>query len=290
MNQPLLLLSLALLGTAALTADEPADLAGARVLFEAHRFPEAQQAFERLLAIDPANADVHYYLGRLALERRDTGTAVRELERAVALAPGSASSHSALGEAYGRSAEKAWIFSRFMLARECLAEFKRAVALEPGNVDYHERLFEYYCRAPSIVGGGSDKAAGEAATIEKLDPVRGHQAYATLLAALDEALNTAPEDYALLYRAGHMAAVSGQHLDRGLASLRHCLKLAAPIGAPPHSAAQWCVGNILEEQGDHAGARVAFDAALKLDPNFTPASDALRNLDAERSPPSNMPP
>ena len=73
--------------------------------------------------------------------------------------------------------------------------------------------------------------------------------------------------------------MSGQHLDRGLASLRLCLGLDPPKGAPPHSAAEWRLGNILEKKGDAAGARAAYRAALELDPKYAPASDALRALD-----------
>jgi tetratricopeptide (TPR) repeat protein len=263
-------------------------MAHARELFEANRFPEAQHAFEGLLATDPGSAEVRYYVGALALERGDTDTAVRELERSVELAPDIARWHLALGDAYGRSAEKAWMINAFRLARRCLAEYRRAVTLDPGSVDVHERLFEYYSRAPSILGGGSDKAAGEAATIERLDPRRARQAYAAVyladgkyelaLAELDQVLKSAPDDYASLFQVGHLAAISGQYPDRGLASLRHCLGLAPPPGAPSHSAAQWRMGNILERKGDAAGAREAYEAALKLDPTFTPASEALRSL------------
>jgi tetratricopeptide (TPR) repeat protein len=269
-------------------------MAAARALFEDNRFSEAQLAFERLSATESTNADVHYYLGQLALERGDPATAVRELERAAARAPDSGRIHDALGDAYGRSAEKAGIFGQFSLARKCLAQYQRAVALEPNNVGFHERLLEYYTRAPSIVGGGSRKAADEAAAIKTLDAMRGHQAYAVLyladrkydlaLAELDAVLKTAPKDYVSLYQIGHLAAVSGQHLERGLASLRLCLSLAAPQGAAPHSAAQWRLGNILERKGDPAGARLAYETALKLDPKFTPASDALRNLKVASSP------
>lgn len=289
MKRPHSILPLLLVAATALGAAESAGLAAARALYEADKYPEARRAFEGLLATESASADVHYYLGLLALERRDTDTAVRELERTVALAPGSARDHNALGDAYGRSAEKAGLLSRFGLARKCVAEYQRAAALEPGNADSHERLFEFYSRAPSMIGGGPGKAKEEAATLVKLDPPRGRRAYAALyladgkydpaFAELDAALKAAPEDYASLYQVGRLAAVSGQHLDIGLASLRRCLGLAAPRGEPTHSAAQWSLGNILEKKGDRAGARVAYEAALKLDPKFTPASDALKALD-----------
>jgi tetratricopeptide (TPR) repeat protein len=288
LKQLLLVSFLSLLAPAALSAAESADFAAARALFEAKKPGDARRAFEALEAAEPSNADVRFYLGRLALGRDDPDTAVRELEAAESLDPGSARVHQALGDAYGYSAMRAGILSRYGLAKKCLAEFQRAEALDPGNLDTHGRLLEYYSRAPWIVGGGADKAQAEAAKIREIDPLRGHQAYAALylangkydlaLAELEAALKLAPDDYVSLYQLGLLAAISGQHLERGLASLRRCLKLATPQGAPSHSAAQWRLGNILEKQGDPAGARVAYEAALKLNPKFTPAADSLRSL------------
>ena len=281
-------LALCLLGAPALAAQSAA-LASARALFDAGRFADARPAFEKLEADDPADADVHYYLGQLALGRDDTDAAVRELERSTSISPGSGRAHNALGDAYGRSAEKAGMLSQFGLARKSVAEYERAVALEPGNADFHESLFGYCVAAPSIVGGGSDRAAAEAAVIRKLDPVRGHRAFASLyakaekydlaLAELDEILKAAPDDYAALYQVGRNAALSGQHFDRGLASLRRCAALPVPEGAPPHAAAQWRIGTILEKKGDKQGARAAYLAALKIDPGFKQASDSLKGLD-----------
>jgi tetratricopeptide (TPR) repeat protein len=267
---------------------ESSGFASARALFESGRFPEARLAFEKLLATSRDDPDVHYYLGQLALRRADTDTAVGELERAEQLAPGSARVHDALGNAYGMSAQKAGILRKFGLARKCVAEFQRAAALEPGNIGYHESLLEFYTRAPSTVGGGSDKAAREAAIIVKLDPNRGHLAVAALylssgktdlaLAELDQVLKTKPQDYAALFQVGRLAAVSGRNLDRGLASLRTCLTLPVPQGEPSHAAAQWRRGNILERMGNPAAARAAYEEALKMDPGFTRAADSMRNL------------
>jgi tetratricopeptide (TPR) repeat protein len=289
LNRTLLLTSLWLAGAGTLMADEAADMAGARALFGTGRFPEARRAFEGLLAADPSNPEIHYYLGRLAIERRDAAAAVRELEKAAELAPASAPIHEALGDAYGRAAEKAGVLGSYALARKCLAEYKRAVSIDPRNVEARERLLEFYYRAPAIIGGGADKAAGQAAAIESIEPGRGSRAFANLyiadgkydlaLAELDKALRTAPGDYATLYDVGRLAATSGQHLDRGLASLRLCIKMEPPKGAPPHSAAQWRLGNILEKKGDAAGARAAYRAALDLDPKYAPAAEALRALD-----------
>src|SRR5262249_25503267 len=156
--------------------------------------------------------------------------------------------------------------------------------LDPKNLAARTSLMAVYQQAPSMMGGGTDKAYEQAAAIKALDATRGHLAYATLyvadkkpdqaLAELDEVLKGSPDDYAALYEVGKLAATTGKYLERGLASLRQCLELPAPAGTPGHAAAQWRLGNILEKQGDAAGARAAYEAALKLDPKFTQAADS----------------
>jgi tetratricopeptide (TPR) repeat protein len=272
---------------AALAATDPAQVAAARALYDARKLPDAQAAFEKIAAADPTCAEAPYFLAQLALRRNDSDKAVAYAENAVALAPDNADCQHALGDAYGSAAQKASIFSQFGLARKCLAAYQRAVALAPANADFHQSLFDYYRQAPGIAGGGTDKALAEAAAIKKLDPLRGRIAFATLytadkkydqaLAEFDEVLKDSPDDYAALYQLGKLAAVSGQFLDRGLASLRRCLELKA-LPNMPHAAANWRIGLILEKQGDVPGARAAYEAALKLDARFSPAADSLKKL------------
>ncbi|HUR58138.1 MAG TPA: tetratricopeptide repeat protein [Opitutaceae bacterium] len=278
------------LSLAAATVDATR-LEAARALYlERGKSAEAQKAFEAIAAEDPKNASAQLHLGLLALRRDDAEKAKPYVEQALQLAPNDAEMHRVMGDIYGRQAQKASIFSQPGLAKKCLAEYERAVALDPRNIDAHASLFEFYRRAPGIMGGGEDKALATAATIKRLDPTRGRIAFATFyvedkkydqaFAQFEEVLRTTPEDYAALYQIGRIAAVSGQQLDRGLASLRRCLALPVPAGlnTPGHAAAQWRIGNILEKKGDTAGARAAYNAALKLDPNFTAATEALKKL------------
>ncbi len=272
-------------------AIDPAQLAAARTLFDTHgKSHEAQEAFEQIAATDPACAEAQNYLAQLALRRDNADQAVACAEKAAALAPDNADIQDTLGDAYGRSAQKAGLFSQLGLAKKSLAAYQRAVALAPTNVDFHQSLFEYYRQAPGIAGGGADLALAEATAIKKLDPARGHLAFATLyiadkkydlaLAEFDEVLKTAPDDYNALYQVGKLAAVSGQFLDRGLVALHRYLTLAPPVApdTPPPAAAQWRLGLILEKKNDLAGARAAYEAALALDPKFTQATAALKKL------------
>jgi tetratricopeptide (TPR) repeat protein len=124
-------------------AVDPAQLAAARSLYEARKTSEAQQAFEKIAAADPQCADAHYFLAHLALGRDDAKAAVASAEKCVALAPDNADGQHTLGDAYGRSAQQAGVFSKFGYARKCLAAFQRAVALAPDRVEFHQSLFDY---------------------------------------------------------------------------------------------------------------------------------------------------
>ena len=270
-------------------ADTPPPLPEAiRTLLTEKKFPEAQAALEKLAAAEPKNLEAKTQLGELAFRRGDAEKAVAYYEQAVQLEPKSSRLARRLGDAYGFAAQKAGVLSKWGLAKKCLAAFQRAVELDPKSVDAHYSLFDYYRQAPGMVGGGTEKALAEAAVIKQLDASRGRIAFATVyaeekqfdkaLAEFDEVLKTNPDDYVANYQIGRLASVTGQFVDRGIASLRHCLELAPTPGFPPHAAVQWRLGTLLEKKNDQAGARAAYETALQLDPKFTAAAEALKKL------------
>jgi tetratricopeptide (TPR) repeat protein len=239
---------------------------------------------------DSPSANAQRALAKHAIDRDDAAEAVACAARAAALAPGDADCQYVLGIAYGMAARQANVFRRLLFARKSAAAFRRAIALEPGNADFHQSLFEYYEQTPAVIGGGPERAAGEAAAVKRLDPARGALDYARLYAArkeydlaraqLETILQTSPDDVTALYQTGRIAALSGQFLDRGLASLRLCLAHtpSPEEGAPTAAEVNLRIGNILEERGDKDGARVAYIKALAANPKFTPAYDALKKL------------
>lgn len=277
-----------LLASTLRATSEPAAFNAAVQLYRQRKPVEAQQAFEVLAASDPRNADVQSYLGRLALQRSEFEKAVAILERAVALAPNDARIHQQLGDAYGLSAQKAGLFAKLGLARKCRAEYEKAVELDPRNIDARWSLMEYYRQAPGFLGGGGAQALGQAQAIKRLDPNRGRIAVASIYAAdnridaalaeFEEAMKVNPDDYGANYQFGRIAAQTGQRPDAGLAALRRCLTLTPPDNQPPHAAAHWRIGNILEKKGDKDGARAAYEAALQVDPKFPQAIEALKKL------------
>jgi tetratricopeptide (TPR) repeat protein len=76
----------------------------------------------------------------------------------------------------------------------------------------------------------------------------------------------------------HLAALSGERIDRGMEAFNTCLKLSPPPGSPGHDAAHWRLGNLWEKKGDKKAARAAYEAALTINPNFQQAVDSLKKL------------
>jgi tetratricopeptide (TPR) repeat protein len=264
----------------------------ALVLFRQHRFAEAKSAFEAAAAAaDPRNLEAQAYIGRCLLELRQPDAAVKIFEKLAAAAPPRSEAFRELGDAYGSKAEQAGAgLSGFSNARKARAAWLRAIALDPANVEAHSHLLQYYIEAPSIVGGGMDKAYAEMAKIQKLDTLRGAEAAelvyaadhkpAEAMAALAAILLAKPGDYGANYRFGRLAAMSGRRLDEGWAALTRCLGRPPSPGAPGYAAVHWLRGVIRDQQGNRAGAREEYGAALVADPKFAPALDAMKRADA----------
>jgi tetratricopeptide (TPR) repeat protein len=284
-------LALGILAAAtAVAATDPSRLATADEYFQNSRPADAQAAYEAIVKDDPKNFPAHLRLGMLALRRDDTEQAISWLEKAADIDSKHSETRRILGDAYGRAAQKKGIFGGLGLGKKCLASYQKAAELDPRNVDAHGSLFDFYRQAPGFAGGSAEKALAEAATMKQLEPMRGRIAFATFyvsekkydkaLAEFDEVLKTEPNDFNALYQIGRLAALTGHYVDRGITSLRRALEVELPSEheGPGKAAAQWRLGNLLEKKNDRAGARMAYEAAVKLDPKFTPAAESLRKI------------
>jgi tetratricopeptide (TPR) repeat protein len=129
------------------------------------------------LAGNPGDAYAHQILCRAFYAQERADEAVQECEAAVALPQSqeSASSNQLwLGRAYGLKARHAGPINGFKLAKRVQASFAKAADLDPSNVAALNDLGEYYVEAPSIVGGGTDKARALAARMMPRFPAQAH--------------------------------------------------------------------------------------------------------------------
>jgi tetratricopeptide (TPR) repeat protein len=171
MRRALLLLLLSASAAAGQTPEE---------LFAQRKLPEARAAFEARLKANGNDAGAMYHLGRIADAENRNKDAMDWFERAVKREPNSALYHYWLGSAVGEEAQNASKIRQPFLARKVKGEFERAVQLDPTMVEPRIGLVDFYSIAPGVMGGSMDKAREQAAELVKLNPLRGHLAFARI--------------------------------------------------------------------------------------------------------------
>lgn len=86
------------------------------------------------------------------------------------------------------------------------------------------------------------------------------------------------QDMNAYYQIGRTAAISGQNLDRGIECLQYYLNHDPTEGTPSHAAAHWRLGIVYEHKQDIDAAVEEYETALKLEPEYKSAKDALTRL------------
>lgn len=117
------------------------------------------------------NTETLHYLCRAYYSVGDWDNAIRFGEQAVRKNEANSEYQLWLGRAYGEKADSVGAISAFSFARKTVAAFEKAVKLNPANYRARRDLAEYYATAPSVVGGGKDKARKLADEIAPSDPV-----------------------------------------------------------------------------------------------------------------------
>jgi tetratricopeptide (TPR) repeat protein len=175
-----LLLHLLLAIPRAKADDDHQATAQANIALQQGRVDNAASILETNLSAQPNNAFAHQLLCRVYYAQDMAERAIHECELAVAADPNSSENHLWLGRAYGMKASKANPVFAFSLARKVRDEFELAVKLDPQAPRAASDLGEYYISAPSIVGGGTDKAQALIARIEPRFPMYSHRLRAML--------------------------------------------------------------------------------------------------------------
>jgi tetratricopeptide (TPR) repeat protein len=266
------------------------ELAAAKALLAAHKFPEARAALEKVLLRAPNDPEANCEVALFACDDQEWEKALRHADIAVRADPKNARYQYAWGAANGIAALKGGVFSKLGHAKKCLAAYQRAAELEPGNLQYHWTLLNFYQAAPGFAGGDPELALAEAAKIKRLNLDSGHQALVQVyvsqkkfdlaFAECDDALRQKPNDFAAHYNLGRLALMAKLRLDDALGAFRQCLTLPAPSGDPAHQRADihWRIGSVWEAKKRTDNARAEYALALKEDSGFQPAKRALEKL------------
>lgn len=168
------------------------------------RVGEAATQLSVILSAQPSDAHAHQLLCRVYYAQDLADQAIRECEHATSNAPTSSENQLWLGRAYGLKASHANPFSAMGLAKKVHVAFERAVQLNPSNLQAISDLGEYYIDAPSIVGGGLDKAQ---ALITRLQPISASKAHRllALIASKKKDWRTAEAEFKSAVAAGKSA-------------------------------------------------------------------------------------
>jgi len=152
----------------------------AREMLSAGRIDEAIAELNGRLSSAPADAESANLLCRAYFALEDWNRAETSCKKASALDPNNSRFHLWLGRVYGERAERANLVVAVGLAAKVRSEFERAVQLNPQDVDARLDLAQFYIEAPSILGGGEDKAREQAQAVAAVNPGREHWIYARI--------------------------------------------------------------------------------------------------------------
>lgn len=121
----------------------------------------AQQAVSDLDAVtsaNPGDGEAHLLLCRAYYAEQVVSSAVSECSAAVKLMPQSAQAEDWLGRALGLKASAYGSLGGLMYASQVRDAFAAAVKLDPHDDAAVNDLGEFYAKAPTMIGGGFDKA------------------------------------------------------------------------------------------------------------------------------------
>lgn len=161
---------------------------------------EADRALDVLASLPPS-PDMHNLRCRILFTLEEWDAAASACQQAVNLDGRNSEYHMWLGRALGEKADRASFLNAFSLGKRVRVEFEVAVQLDPRNAEALSDLGEFYYDAPSIVGGGVDKARAVASQLDRVDPARAHELRARIAAQLKD-YGTAEQEFKLAIDVG----------------------------------------------------------------------------------------
>jgi tetratricopeptide (TPR) repeat protein len=193
-----------------------------------------------ILAVTPQDGHAHLLLCRAFYSEELPDEAVPECEAALVTLANDSKAQDWMGRAYGLKADRSGPIAGYKLATKVKAAFETAVELDPKNEDAVNDAGEYYVGAPSIVGGGVDKA----------------------FALADRTQEQLPQ---VAHRIRGLAAEKQHDYDTAERELK------AAVASGGHSDAWTDLGHFYSRRGQKAQALDALQHALSADKSHGPA-------------------
>lgn len=153
-------------------SEEASLFAQADAFFDDGDYEKARELYQKLIEMDPDNAEYHYNLGVTLHVMKRYVEALAEKQKAVNLEPGNARYHDQLAATLDAMERYA----------DALPEEQQTVNLEPGSAGYHSSLCTTLCAIAQY-----KEALGEARKAVKLEPdnARYHDRLSTTLRTME---------------------------------------------------------------------------------------------------------
>lgn len=247
-------------------------------LLKERKFAEADRAVAARLAADPRNADALVAKSELALTYSHDARiaeAIAAGEACVAAWPQRSECHEALGNALASKALNGSFLSAMTYAGRIRDSYVQAVTLDPKNFDARTSLLQYYLQAPSIAGGGEDKARNFVAETAKVNAEAGKLLRAALdagdgkLAAAEAAVlsvNPGDDDQLKQGQRNALATVAYRYLDAKKFGDAERLFREVQKRWPDTATGLTGQARVLQVQGKNAEAVAMYEKAVMIDP------------------------
>jgi tetratricopeptide (TPR) repeat protein len=157
-----------------------ADTTQANAFLQQGRVDEAAASLREIIAAHPGDGQAHQLLCRIYYAQDMADNAIHECQLAASSDPASSDDQMWLGRAYGFKASHANPLSALSLAVKVRIAFEHAAQLDPENIHALNDLGEFYVAAPSLIGGGLDKAQALAARMQPHFPSQAHRLLALI--------------------------------------------------------------------------------------------------------------
>jgi len=247
------------------------------------KYAEAKSVFEKMIDKNKNDAEAHYRLGSLLLNRgykeRNVDDAVDQLEQAIDLNSNNAEYQFRYGSALGEKAQNSGILKQALLAPKIKNAFKRSVELNPNNARARVALAQYYIVAPSIMGGDEEEGWKQLDAAVKLDEFYGRTAKASFYSRVKKN-DEADKEYKLLtkscsenWRVWKNYGYFCLNIDRCDDAIKYFQKYVVLRSDTADS--YQSLAEAFIKKGDHDQAIVNLKKSLSLDNNFVPAIISL---------------
>jgi tetratricopeptide (TPR) repeat protein len=259
-----------------------------RARMSAGQYAKAVEAGERATALAPNDAQAFLWLGNALgnrigevgmLSKMTLAPDLRDaFERAVKLDPSLVEARNALIEFYlqapgaiGGGVDKA------KAQAAAIAKYDRAQGLiSQARIAMHEKNWPQAIK--HLEAARAAKPGDERVRMQLIVLYQEAKRWSDAYGAIKRWMGEEPKSNIAQYQLGRLAAVSGQYLPEGEAALRTYLTLPRDKNDPAPKNVHYRLGQVLAQAGRKDEARTAYQMALKLDPKFKDAKDALAAL------------